>query len=98
MTGSFLLYLAAGKLLIWTGQKFIAANAKTLFFRKLFDCDFCWGVWVYSALALLFKITIMTDVFPYVPFVSEVVAGVISSFVVHLLTIGWREKFSVIVI
>ena len=98
MTGAFLLYLAAGKLLIWTGQKFIAANLRSWFFTKLFECDFCLGVWVYVALALLFKITIMTDVFPYVPFVSEAIAGVTTSFLMHLLSIGWREKFAVIVI
>src|SRR5512138_3401890 len=98
MIGNFMLYLAAWKLLIWTGQKFVAATLKSLFFRKLFDCDFCLGVWVYTALALALKITILQDVFPYFPFVSEIIAGVVSSFLMHILTIGWREKFSVIVI
>lgn len=48
--------------------------------------------------ALLFKINILSDVFPYVPILSEVVVGVVSSFLLHLLTLGWREQFDVVVI
>lgn len=98
MTGEFVLYLALGKLLIWTGQKFGRGNFNNRFLLRLFDCQFCLGVWVMTITALLFKINILSDVFPYVPILSEVVTGVVSSFLLHLLTLGWREQFDVVVI
>ena len=66
--------------------------------KRLGECDLCLGVWVCSALAIAFKITILSDVLPYVPVLSEIVAGCVASFVLHLLSLGWASKFEVIVI
>ena len=96
MTAEFLLFLGVGKLLIYLGQKFIHSNAKNEFINKLFACDLCLGVWIYSILAMMYKINILSDVFPYIPIVSGIIAGCVASFVVHLATIGWKTKFEVI--
>lgn len=98
MSGDYLLYLSVGKLLIWIGQVFVSDTINNRILHKLFSCDLCLGVWTYTILALLFKMTILQDVFPYVPFLSELIAGVFSSFLMHLLSIGYREKFSVVVV
>lgn len=98
MTGVFVVYVAVGKLLIYIGQKFLADNFRNKFLHKLFECDLCLGVWVYVILALCFKMMILQDILPYVPFVTEVITGIVTSFLMHLLSIGYREKFSVIIV
>lgn len=51
-----------------------------------------------TILAIAFKMKIMTDVFPYIPFLTELIVGVVSSLIVHLLTLGYHEQFDVVVI
>ena len=97
MTAEYLIYLGIGKLIIYLGQKFIH-DTKITFVDRLFACDLCLGSWVYVALALCFKITILSDTMPYVAFLSQVVAGLFSSFLMHLIHLGWKEKFEVIII
>lgn len=95
MTVQFLVYVILGKLLIYLGQKFLG-NVKSI--NKLVSCDLCLGVWVYSILAGLFQIRLLEDVYFYIPIVSEVITGCVVSYLVHLVTIGFREKhLSVIV-
>ena len=53
---------------------------------------------MYSALALVLRVSLLEDLYLYVPVASELVTGAVSSFVMHLLTIGFREKFTTIVI
>lgn len=98
MLSSYIGYLAVGKLIIYIVQKFVSDATKIELLNKWASCDLCSGVWIYTALALFFRITILSDVLIYVPFVSEIVTGCVSSFIVHLITIGWREKFNVVVI
>ena len=95
VTGSFLLYLAIGKLLTWLGQKFLVSIN---LFRSLAECDLCLGVWIFSGLAIALKITILSDVLPHVHILSEIVAGCVSAFIMHILTLGWKTKFDVVVI
>lgn len=98
MTLGFLGYAALGKLLIYLGQKFVAANIKNQFLSRLFECDLCLGLWIYIGLAFFLRVSIFQDVYEYVPVVSEIVTGSVATFVVHLLTIGWKTKFDVVVI
>lgn len=98
MTSAFLLYLGASKLLIYLGQMFLQANVKSGFLKKLSECDLCFGTWVCCALAVAFQITILDDVLPRVFILSEIVTGCVSTFLLHLLTLGWKTKFDVIVI
>lgn len=98
MLGTFTAFLGIGKLIIYIVQKFVADNTKIGFVNKLASCDLCAGVWIYSILAYFLKIQILSDLLPYIPFLSEIIAGCVSSFIMHLLSIGWREKFNVVVI
>jgi hypothetical protein len=94
----FLFYAVIGKLFIYTLQKFpLIRNIKNQFFRDLFDCDFCLGVWIFSILAGLFQFVLFKHLF-YFPVVSEIATGVFTSFLVHLISIGWINKFGVIVV
>ena len=95
---SIFLYFAIGKLLIYLFQ-----IAKPHYFHKLrfldelFECDLCLVVWVYFFLALM---TVMDffDCFFYVPIVSAMLTGMTASFIMHLISIGWKDKFSTIVV
>lgn len=100
MTGEFLVYVAVGRLLIWVGQTFFAETfkVKSRVLHKLVSCDLCLGVWVYTVLAYFFKITILKDLFFYTPLLSELYTGVAVSFAMHLIVMGWREKFDTVVI
>lgn len=80
-----MLYVALGKLIVYLVQKFLGD-------RKFASCDLCVGVWVYAILAGLFQIRLLEDVYFYVPLVSEFITGCIVSYLVHLLTIGFKEK------
>jgi putative flippase GtrA len=68
------------------------------FLEELFGCDMCLGFWVYLTLALLFQYA-NVDVnildIPNAPIISAIITGAITSFVVHLISIGWRDKFGV---
>ena len=97
MTINFLIYVALGKLLIYIGQKFLG-NSKSFFFNKLVNCDLCLGVWVYTILAGLYQIRLLEDVLWYVPIASELITGIAVSFIVHLLSIGVREKFGTVIV
>jgi hypothetical protein len=96
---SFIVYVVVGKLLIFFGQKFpYFINSKIEFVRKLFECDMCLGFWIYFVLAAFLKVRLFDDVYVYVPLLSEIITGCATSFAMHLLSIGWREKFSTVII
>jgi hypothetical protein len=68
------------------------------FFHDLHACDLCSGVYLYTILAWILKIDILQMVgFGHVDEWGLVTGGVIS-FLVHLLVIGFREKFLSVVI
>ena len=109
MTPQYVIFLLVGKLLIYVGQLFyrsccvkqiyLSPNAtqhKKGFFEKLFECDLCLGVWIYGILALGTGINV--EVLPYAMLLSELITGCVSSFLMHLLTLGWKAKFEVVVI
>jgi hypothetical protein len=95
---SFLLYLLVGKLLIYLGMKFPPlSESRFEFVKRLWECSECSGVWVYTFLSFVMGEVLFREIF-YFPFVSELITGGISSFLVHLISIGWREKFLVVVV
>lgn len=98
MSIQFLAYIFIGKLMIYLGQKFASPIFKTHYLKELFSCDLCLGFWVYSLLAMFLQIRLLEDVYLYVPLVSELITGAIVTFGMHLLTIGWRERFSVTIV
>lgn len=87
MTIQFLVMVLVGKLLIFLGQKVTKIQ-----------CDLCLGVWIYAGLSGLFQIRLLEDVYWYVPLVSELITGCVISYLVHLLSIGFREKHLPVII
>jgi len=67
--------------------------------RKLHECDFCAGVWAYGILSYFMQLELLELLdFNYVPIISELITGVVISFLVHVFIIGWKAKFDVVVI
>lgn len=93
-------YLAFGKLVIFFGQKVVSDNtSKENFLVKLFRCDLCLGFWVYFFLGFLFSDNILFEELNIgVPIVREALLAMATTFVVHLLTLGWDSRFREIVI
>ena len=99
----FIIYGLIGRLFIWLWQispyqrviDFIGNEKVRGYLQELFDCDLCLGVWVYFILALIMKMNMYNF---YVPIVSEILTGASVSFIAHLMAIGWKEKFSTIII
>ena len=89
-------YALVGKVLIFLWQKFPIKNQ---WLGQLHDCDLCSGVWIYCALALLFGVDIVQNSFGISQTIAgELVTGAITSFVVHVFSIGWKTKFEVVII
>jgi hypothetical protein len=98
MLEQFIIYAVIGKLFIYTLQKFpLIRDIKNPFFRELFDCDFCLGIWIFFILSCFFNIVLFKE-YLYFPIISQLATGVFTSFLLHLLSIGWINKFGVIVV
>ena len=92
----YLVFLLVGKIAVYFLQTFPYKRfIKWEFLLELFECDLCLGVWVYTFLCFAIGMNFYTF---YVPMVSEILSGASASFIMHLLSIGWRTKFSTIVI
>jgi len=96
----YLVYAAIGKLTIYIIQTFpldtvFSVFREERFLGKLWSCDLCLGVWVYFFLALIFRV----NIFPaYFPIVTEMIMGMMTSLLVHLISLGWSAKFKEIII
>jgi len=97
MSSSFIIFLFVGKLLIFLAKKFTESNELKGFIGRLFTCELCSGVWSFTILSLLLGENLFTDFF-YVPLLSELITGGATSLMMHLLTLGWKSQFEVIVI
>jgi hypothetical protein len=95
----YLFYAAMGRLVIYLFQEFPLPLKieKIPFFSKLHRCDLCAGVYIYSLLAYAMQIDILTEVV-YIPIVGYVLTGMITSFMVHLLRLGWHSKYDVVIV
>lgn len=103
MIVEFIIFSLVGKLIIFFVQTFplsklpifgeLFKNGK--FLHDLVSCDLCLGFWVYLGLSFMTGTTI-TESYNYPPYVSEVVTAMFASFVMHMVTIGWNEKFGII--
>lgn len=96
---TLLVLLGLGRLVIWTIQTNGLTRPIFRFHPKLEelrDCDFCLGFWVMTPLALLFKVNLLAPL--YIPILSEILTGLALSFGLHLLRLGWQEKFGVTVL
>ena len=96
MSLKFVGFVLIGKLLIYLLQQFPPTKKfKIKFFADLFECDLCLGVWIYFILSAFLHFEIISAVFVYVPVISEAITAAVTSFIVHLVTMGWRAKFEI---
>ena len=108
----FVVFAAIGKVLIYLWQQFplseyLGSKWKPL--SKLFGCDLCLGVWIYWFMACFFA-----DINPFLPMVdcfkgdmplylfafvfTAFLTGAVTSFLVHVFSLGWNTKFQTIVV
>lgn len=98
----FVIFALVGRIIVFLLQKF--PKPKLPFIGKLFRegglldelfyCDMCLGFWVFSGLACIFEI----DIGIYVPVLSEFIIGAVTTFVVHIFSVGWNAKFQNLII
>jgi hypothetical protein len=94
------IYLLVGKLVVFAIQKFPLDKLFFIgkffqegkFLEQLWKCDFCLGFWVYTFLAFAFPVNYLNE-YVNVPILNQALTGLISSFVMHLISIGWKDKF-----
>ena len=99
MLSGFFLVLVLGKISMYTIDKFpltIKIKNRSQFLDELFSCDFCLGVWTYTVLFWLTGVWFENLLF--IPILSPLLIGTFASFLVHLISLGWRTKFEVIII
>lgn len=94
---SFLALLLAGKLLTW----FLMVSGPTRrlwrihsLLRELGSCDLCLGFWVYLLLFAMEGSSFL-GILPLS--VETILLAAISSFGMHLFSLGWQAKYSQIV-
>jgi len=95
----YLAFAGIGRVFIWLIQKFpfpdlpfIGKLFKDKLLEQLFSCDLCLGVWVYTVLSWLTNINVELGLSSKI--LSYIITGAITSFLMHLITVGWNTKFS----
>lgn len=93
---NIVVYFVVGRLLVWTLQ----TSGITQWFWKrnkvlteLGDCDYCVGVWVFPVLSYILGINFLAPI--YIPFLSEIITGMVSSFGTHIARVGWNAKYGI---
>lgn len=98
---NWILYAGIGKIVLFLWSKFpLPERIKSIkLIKNLHECGLCAGTWLFPVLAFFMKIDFLSEIgFWYVPFLSEFVTGAFTTFVVHLISLGWNEQFNVTVI
>ena len=97
MLDKWIIYMLIGKVILFLWQQFPLPSPlekyKTI--KKLHECDLCAGVWIFGILSYFLGLSLLEV---YTPVVSEVITGSMISFIVHIFSIGWKEKFNNVVV
>jgi hypothetical protein len=92
-------FLGVGKLFIYLLQ--VSPLPRILpkgIFRELIECDLCLGFWVYLVLGVLLKKDLDEEITKKNKLISRLTIAGVSTFIMHLMSIGWREKFGTYII
>jgi len=92
----FLVYLGSGKLLLFLVKKFPPAQkfmSKGELLPQLYNCDLCFGFWVYLFLA--FFIDVKVDQVKN-PLVRRLLVAAISTLLAQCSSVGYSELFTTI--
>jgi hypothetical protein len=95
-------FLGTGKVLLFLIQKFPWSKLPFIgklfsegkFLEQLLSCDLCAGFWLYSTLAFIYDVNLITEL-KYVFVISNILTGALSTFIVHLLSAGWKSLYGV---
>ena len=96
----FVIYALVGKIIIFLLQKFPKNSLPIIgkylfregrFLDKLFGCGLCLGFWIYLGLSFYFSVNLFGEI--YVPIVSEIITGAVTTFVVFIFSVGWNSEF-----
>jgi len=94
----FLVFVLIGEIFIYLGMKFPPfSESKIDFVKRLWTCSECCGVWVFTFLSFVMGECLFRELF-YIPFISELATGCVVAFICHLIELGWKSKFEVLVI
>lgn len=91
--------LVAAKVLLHLVQNLPAAKKMSVqwldgWFIELFHCDLCLGTWIYFAVCCFFKVEITSWAgLGYIPLVSEAVTSAVFSWLVHMISLGFKFKY-----
>ena len=97
--GEFVFFAIFGRVLIYLGGKFpISKIVKNDFIEKLFECDLCLGVWIYTILAYFLGADLVPAYFKYTPYLNEFLTGAVTSFIVWMVVRGYESEFSTVII
>lgn len=101
MLSRWLVLIILGRLIIWAWQEFPLPNSleENEIIEKLHRCDFCSGVWIFAFLSLVMQLELFEPLgFYYLPAWSELITGIVISFITHIFIIGWKARFEVTII
>jgi hypothetical protein len=95
---NFAIFALVGRIIVFLFQKFPKHSLPFIgglfregkFLDELFACDLCLGFWIYFGLSFFADVNIMSI---DVPVVSQFITGAVTTFVVHVFSVGWNSKF-----
>ena len=98
MTLDFIVQVLVGKVALYAFQSMMSnVEIKKRFIQTLVRCDFCLGCWLYVGLAWAFgwgEINGLSSI----PILNAFLVGIGVSFVMHLITLGWKAKYETFII
>jgi hypothetical protein len=97
----FVEFLLVGRLLTWAIQTQGLPRrlwSWSSFLTELAECDFCLGFWIYLFLSVALAYNGLEEVWPEPFWIVCVIQAILASFVMHVFVLGWRSKFSTLII
>jgi hypothetical protein len=93
----YFIFLVFGKVAIFFLQTFPPLRRiKWKFLQEALDCDLCTGTWAMIFLSFVFGINLLPKANKKQNVISTILTGATSSLLVHLVSLGFKEKWSVI--
>lgn len=99
---TYIIFCVVGRITIFVLQKASHSYLSLMkserlrgFLTELFGCDLCLGVWVYFLLAWFLNVNVLYE-YVYVPVLSWIITGIITSFLVWLIMTGIATRFQIV--
>lgn len=100
---TYFVFCVVGRIIIFVIQKASHSYLSLIksedkwrgFLTELFGCDLCLGVWIYTIGAWFLDVNVLYE-YRYNPVLSGITTGIITSFLVWLISAGWNSKFQIV--